>query len=149
MAACGEGGAAPGTTTTMTDSTTTSVADPLARFPTRTVTVSGEAWRVVVADTSELRGQGLMGVTDLGAFDGMLFVWGEDVSSGFWMRDTLIPLDVAFFTVDGVLVDLVTMTPCETDPCPVYRPAGPYRYAIETDVGRWDAIDRPGLTLGG
>jgi len=29
----------------------------------------------------------------------------------------------------------------------VHRPAGPYRYAIETEVGRWDAIDRPGLVM--
>ena len=109
--------------------------------------MSGETWTVVVADTPELRGRGLMRVTDLGAFDGMLFAWDEDVASGFWMKDTLIPLDVAFFTATGELVDLLRMEPCSADPCPVYRPAGPYRYAIETEVGRWDAIDRPGLVL--
>ncbi len=111
------------------------------------VSVSGETWDVALADTTELRGQGLMGVTDLGDLDGMLFAWDEDVATGFWMKDTLIPLDIAFFTVDGELVDLLRMEPCVSDPCEVYRPAGSYRYAIETEVGKWDAIDRPGLVV--
>lgn len=111
------------------------------------MTVSGEAWTVAVADTPELRAQGLMGVTDLGDLDGMLFVFDEDAASGFWMRDTIIPLDIAFFTVDGVLVDLLHMEPCTTTACPIYQPRGEYRYAIETAVGRWDAIDQPGLVV--
>ncbi|MEK7251659.1 MAG: DUF192 domain-containing protein [Actinomycetota bacterium] len=128
--------------------TTTTVADQLAMFATTTVAISGEAWTVAVADTPALRAQGLMGVTDLGELDGMLFVFESNVSNGFWMKDTPIPLDIAFFDVDGVLVDLLTMTPCESDPCPTYSPAGEYRYAIETGVGRWDAVDQPELVLG-
>jgi hypothetical protein len=147
VAACGGDAGAPATTTVPSPTTTTAV-DPLAGFASRIVTVSGETWAVAVADTPALRAQGLMGITDLGALDGMLFVWDEDVASGFWMKDTLIPLDVAFFTATGELVDLLRMEPCVADPCPVYRPAAPYRFAIETEVGRWDAIDRPGLTLG-
>ena len=136
-----------GTTTTTT--TTTAVAvDQLAGFATITVNVSAEAWTVAMADTPALRAQGLMGVTDLGGRDGMLFVFAEDVSGGFWMKDTLIPLDIAFFDADGVLVDLLTMVPCESDPCPIYTPTGAYRYAIETDVGRWEAIDQPVLVVG-
>jgi uncharacterized membrane protein (UPF0127 family) len=63
------------------------------------------------------------------------------------MKNTLIPLDVAFFTVEGVLVDLLRMEPCTADPCPIYQPRGEYRYALETEVGRWDAIDQPGLVI--
>ncbi|HEX5630327.1 MAG TPA: DUF192 domain-containing protein [Acidimicrobiia bacterium] len=102
---------------------------------------------MAVADTPERRTQGLMGVTDLGDLDGMLFVFDADSTSGFWMKNTLIPLDIAFFTAEGVLVDLLRMTPCEADPCPVYEPAGSYRYAIETEIGRWDAIDQPSLVV--
>lgn len=102
---------------------------------------------MAVADTAGLRAQGLMGVTDLGERDGMLFVWDEDVSSGFWMKNTLIPLDIAFFRADGVLVDLLSMVPCVTDPCQVYQPSGSYRYALETEVGRWEGIDQPVLVV--
>lgn len=103
---------------------------------------------MAVANTPELRQQGLMGVTDLGDLDGMLFIFDDDVSTGFWMKNTVIPLDIAFFRADGGLVDLLRMTPCEADPCSIYQPSGPYRYAIETAVGRWDAIDQPSLVLG-
>ena len=136
MAACSGG----------SDATTTTI-DPVPGFARLAVTVSGDEWRVAVADTPELRQQGLMGVTDLGDLDGMLFVFEEDVSNGFWMKNTLIPLDIAFFSVEGALVDLLRMTPCEADPCEIYQPSGSYRYAIETEVGRWDAIDQPSLEL--
>lgn len=117
-------------------------------FAVSTIAVSGDNWVVAVADTPELRRKGLMGVTDLGVIDGMLFVFPEPTASGFWMKDTLIPLDIAFFSADGVLVDLLRMEPCAADPCPVYEPRGQYRYAIETALGRWDAIDQPSLVIG-
>lgn len=118
-------------------------------FERITVLVAGAEWTVAVADTPELRAQGLMGVTDLGGLDGMLFVFPENTMSGFWMKNTLIPLDVAFFTVDGLLVDLLRMEPCTVDPCTLYHARGAYRYAIETGVGRWDAIDQPSLVIPG
>jgi uncharacterized membrane protein (UPF0127 family) len=98
--------------------------------------VGDQTWLVAVADTPDLRARGLMGVADLGDLDGMLFVWPEDVTSGFWMKNTLIPLDVAFFGADGSLVDVLTMVPCEADPCPSYRPSGAYRWALEAPAGR-------------
>ena len=129
--------------------TTTTVADQLAMFAATTVAISGEAWTVAVADTPALRAQGLMGVTDLGELDGMLFVFESNVSNGFWMKDTPIPLDIAFFDVDGVLVDLLTMTPCRVRPLPDLQPSrGEYRYAqSKPGWGRWDAVDQPELVL--
>ena len=76
-----------------------------------------------------------MGVTDLGGLDGMLFVFQVDSDGGFWMKNTLIPLDIVFFTADGGFVDSLTMAPCTEDPCPVYRPRGAYRYALEAPAG--------------
>jgi uncharacterized membrane protein (UPF0127 family) len=52
---------------------------------------------VEIADTPEERAAGLMGREDLGALDGMAFVWPEPTSGGFWMKDTLIPLSIAFW----------------------------------------------------
>ncbi|MEA3511270.1 MAG: DUF192 domain-containing protein [Actinomycetota bacterium] len=107
----------------------------LAGFDTATIAIDEQQLAVAVADTSALRSQGLMGVTDLGGLDGMLFVFEETTDGGFWMKDTLIPLDIAFFDADGVFVGGFAMEPCTGDPCPVYRPSGTYRYAVEVPEG--------------
>ncbi|MEA3502816.1 MAG: DUF192 domain-containing protein, partial [Actinomycetota bacterium] len=71
-------------------------------FEAATITIDGRELSVAVADTQALRAQGLMGVTDLGGLDGMLFVFQETTDGGFWMKDTLIALDIAFFDAGGV-----------------------------------------------
>lgn len=121
----------------------------LEEFGRATIVMSGERWSVAVADTPELRARGLMGITDLGDLDGMLFVFEEDTRAGFWMKDTLIALDVAFFGEDGGFVDLLTMEPCRADPCPTHTPSGAYRYAVEAPEGRLAAITDLRLDLGG
>ncbi|RLE23835.1 MAG: DUF192 domain-containing protein [Actinobacteria bacterium] len=107
----------------------------LEGFDTVTITIDDQQLSVAVADTPALRSQGLMGVTDLGGLDGMLFVFEEATDGGFWMKDTLIALDIAFFEAGGVFVDGFTMEPCAENPCPVYHPTGTYRYAVETPAG--------------
>lgn len=128
-------------TTTPSEASTTSAE---ARFDTgdlgtvevSVVTVDDQSLDVVVVSTPEARSQGLRAVDDLGDLDGMLFTWGGDtVTSRFTMEDTLISLDIAFFDVDGGFVDGFTMTPCETDPCPLYAASGPYAYALEVPAG--------------
>ncbi len=101
----------------------------------RTIVISGTELLVVVADTGPARRRGLMGVADLGPLDGMVFVFDEDASAGFWMKDTLIPLEIAFFSSSGDLVDRMSMVPCEADPCAVYTPGSTYRYAVEVAEG--------------
>jgi uncharacterized membrane protein (UPF0127 family) len=151
VTACGGGaGSTTSSPTALSGSTATTgpaPPDQLAGFTRLEVRVGGEAWQVAVADTPALRSRGLMGVTDLGDVRGMLFLWEDDTSGGFWMRDTLIPLDIAFFDAAGVLVDLLSMTPCREDPCPTYRPSGPYRAALEAPAGGFDGLDIVGLTL--
>lgn len=107
----------------------------LEGFETSTITVDGRGLVVAVAASPSQRSQGLMGVTDLGSLDGMLFVFPVDSDGGFWMKNTLIPLDIVFFTADGGFVDSLTMAPCTEDPCPTYRPGGSYRYALEAPAG--------------
>ena len=127
------------TGTTATAPTTTAealiVPESLAGFPTRSLSIQdGEITyflNVAVADTPGRRSQGLMGVADLGDLDGMIFIWDEGTSSTFWMKDTLLGLDIAFFAADGGWVDNLTMEPCTEDPCTNYRANGPYVYAIE------------------
>lgn len=133
----------------MGSTVTSTTGHPLASFPTATVTIGTEMWLVAVADEPAERSRGLMGVTDLGDLDGMLFVFEEDTRAGFWMKDTLIALDVAFFGEDGGFVDLLTMEPCRADPCPTHTPSGAYRYAVEAPEGRLAAITDLRLDLGG
>lgn len=91
---------------------------------------------VLVADTAARRQHGLMEVPDLPEGVGMLFVGYErDRDGGFWMKDTLVPLTIAYIGADGTIVDLVDMAPCEADPCPSYPPDTPYRSALEVRQG--------------
>ncbi len=107
----------------------------LAGFALDTVRLDGAPLLVAIADTSELRRQGLMNVVDLGGLDGMLFVFEQETTGGFWMKDTVLPLDIAFFTAEGEFVDGFAMEPCTTAECPTYRPSGAYRYALELPQG--------------
>ncbi|MGH8875154.1 MAG: DUF192 domain-containing protein [Acidimicrobiia bacterium] len=102
----------------------------------KVINLDGEPWTVAVAKTPEDRARGLMGVRDLGALDGMLFVFPTETTTGFWMKETVIALDIAFFDDGGWLVEVLTMEPCRGDPCPSYRPETPYRWALEAPAGR-------------
>ena len=107
----------------------------LDEFQIDTIRLDDLPLTVAIADTNELRQQGLMFVEDLGGLDGMLFVFSEESTGGFWMKNTYIPLDIAFFDVTGVFVDGFEMEPCTTDDCPFYRSNGSYRYALEMAAG--------------
>ena len=101
-------------------------------FGVARIRIGDENLLVAVADEPAERSRGLMDVTDLGELDGMLFTWGgSEVTTGFHMRNTLIPLTIAFYADDGSHVDSFEMDPCTTDECPTYRARGPFAYAIE------------------
>ncbi len=114
---------------------TASSQSTLPSFSSTTISIDNRDLTVAVADTPQARGRGLMGITDLGGLDGMLFVFDNDIEAGFWMKDTLIPLDVAFFDAEGRAVNRLSMEPCTADPCPTYNAAGPYRFAVEAPAG--------------
>ena len=92
------------------------------------------------ADTTAERERGLMGVTDpnLGGHPGMLFRFTAPTTTGFWMKDTLLPLSVAWFDAAGRFIDQSDMVPCPSGAasCPVSRPSGAYTEAIEVPQGR-------------
>jgi len=125
------------------------VPGPLASSAIDTIQLDGQELLVAIADTAALRRQGLMNVPDLLDLDGMLFVFDVDSTGGFWMRDTLIPLDIAFFDATGAFVDGFLMEPCTTRACPTYRANGPYRYALEMAAGDMPAnpqeLGTPGI----
>ena len=94
---------------------------------------------VRVADSEAERERGLMGVGELPADDGMAFVFDGPVTSTFWMKDTQIPLAIAFVGEDGHILTITEMTPCRTDPCPTYAADGPYTLAVEANAGWFGA----------
>lgn len=102
-----------------------------------TVTTPDAAWRVDVrvAATPTHRQRGLMDVPRLPDGTGMLFLFDEERTGGFWMKDTLVPLDIAFIDAERRIVAVDTMTPCRRDPCPVYDPARTYVAALEVPAG--------------
>ena len=98
-------------------------------------------WCVLLAATSEQRQRGLMEVTDLDGYAGMLFVWDADVSSSFYMRNTPTPLSIGWFEADGDLVSTEDMDPCgDVDGCPTYAPGGRYRFALEVPQHSLDDV---------
>ena len=100
-------------------------------------------WCLLLAASDQQRARGLMQVTDpkLGGYDGMLFHYDVDTTENFWMRNTPMPLSIAYLDKDGHLVSTSDMAPCEDrDDCPNYPPAGPYRFTIEVPQGRLPAL---------
>ena len=133
-----------------TSTTAVQAADGATLFPLDTGDVSGfeivgahlggRSLRLALADTPALRSRGLMGVTSLGDLDGMLFAWDSPVQVSFWMKDTVIPLDIGFFDGSGALFLVVHMVPCQADPCPRYPSEAPIRYALEALPGFFDDV---------
>ena len=136
--------------------------DPVMADPTATTTAPGEAAgtveyrlepaegdpvtvRLEVAADPATRARGLMEREEVPPGTGMVFLYPRDVAEAYWMKNTLVPLSIAFVAADGRVVSVADMTPCKADPCPSYPPAGPYRYAVELAAGSFaDAGVGPG-----
>jgi uncharacterized membrane protein (UPF0127 family) len=94
--------------------------------------------QVEIANTEALREYGLMNRTSMPDTSGMIFTWPGDVdnrSGAFWMKDTLIDLQIAFVAADGTIVTIDEML-AETET--YHFAAAPYRYAIEANAYWYD-----------
>lgn len=94
--------------------------------------------RVEVADTEPAREVGLMCRTSLDPDAGMLFVFEESTDVPFWMKDTLIPLSIAFLDAAWHIVALLDMKVApdpDKGPFEYYAPGRAYRYALEVNQG--------------
>lgn len=119
---------------------------PLDQFDQAAVTITGPDGDTCVAcmalaDTADTRSQGLMEVTDpdLGGLDGMLFRYDDPVDGAFWMRNTRMPLSIAYLDADGAFVSSTDMEPCpdstSDSDCPRYPAEGPFAFAVEVPLG--------------
>ncbi|MFQ5425100.1 MAG: DUF192 domain-containing protein [Phycisphaerae bacterium] len=94
-------------------------------------------YTVYIADTQETQQIGLMNTTEaeLPADRGMIFVFPVDRHQSFWMRNTIIPLDIAYIRSDGTIVKTYTMRPLDESGYPSIEPA---RFALEVRGGQFD-----------
>lgn len=99
--------------------------------------INGQIINVEYADTWELRAQGLMFRESLCEQCGMLFKFERERLISMWMKNTLIPLDVAFFKQDGEIVDIKQMQPLDLTSVPSSKPV---LYALEMNEG-WFAAN--------
>jgi uncharacterized membrane protein (UPF0127 family) len=113
--------------------------DPLLTFP---LSIRGHRIRAELADTPESRMTGLMGRRSLPQDTGMLFVFDQPAPQAMWMKNTYVPLSVAFITADGRILNIEDMSPQTED---VHPSAGSVLYALEMERG-WFA--RKGIRAG-
>jgi uncharacterized membrane protein (UPF0127 family) len=137
---------------------TTHTSPTLDDFPRITATLTGadgEAYTlcVLVADTPELQGRGLMGVADageLGGADGMVFVWDEPTTARFYMWNTPLPLTLAFFDSGGAWMGGADMDPCagtDASACERFSAPAPYCAGLEVPHGTFGEALGPGASL--
>ncbi|MDO6459974.1 DUF192 domain-containing protein [Granulosicoccaceae sp. 1_MG-2023] len=105
---------------------------PQAKLPAITLSIGSVSLLAEVADTDGERRAGLARREELAAGDGMLFVYRQDTPLYFTMRDTLIPLSIAFIDADGRIFSIQSMQPGSQT---LYSPGTPGRYALEVPQG--------------
>lgn len=88
-----------------------------------------------VADSPRERARGLMFRDNLGENNGMIFMFDSSEKHAFWMKNTLIPLDIIWLDENLKVVDITTMTPCKKDPCVSYYPKENSLFVLEVNSG--------------
>lgn len=100
------------------------------------VDLNGRQVAVDLALSAQEHRQGLQGRTSLDPNKGMLFVFDRPAPRAFWMRETLIPLDILFFDEQHRFINgHFQAPPCVQDPCPIYPSQGPAMYVLEMKGG--------------
>ena len=105
------------------------LADPLLTYPLK---IKGHALRAELARTSDEKRTGLMFRRELGENSGMVFVSEREEPMAMWMRNTYVPLSVAFIDKDGRILNIEDMQPQTLDS---HESKGPAKYALEMNLG--------------
>ncbi len=101
--------------------------------------------RAEIADTPELRSRGLMFREHLNDAEGMLFVFDYEGRWSFWMKNTLIPLDIIWIDNNFRIIHIEKAVPCVEETCVSYSPSAPARYVVEVNHGY---TERNGVGIG-
>jgi len=130
-AAPGSGGGSGPASSTPPPSANASGPGPTVSMP------SGAVYRVELALTPEDQAQGLMYRENLPPLSGMLFVFDAPAPHHFWMKNTMIPLDMIWMDQAGKVIFVSADTPpCKADPCPTYGPDSPAKQVLEIAGGK-------------
>lgn len=110
---------------------------PTGTSPTTELTLRNAAGdtaqlQAEIADTADERAVGLMSRDSLPEDHGMLFAFGGQTNASFWMKDTKVPLSIAFIAEDGRILDIQDMQPLSLD---MHRSSQPYYFALEVNQG--------------
>lgn len=92
-------------------------------------------FNIEIADNAQTRAQGLMFRHNLNRNAGMLFMFDIEGIYPFWMKNTLIPLDIIWLDKDKKIVDIKTALPCTHDPCPSLANSEQALYVLEINAG--------------
>lgn len=112
----------------------------------RAVLPSGQVYRLEVALTPDAQAHGLMFRESLREKSGMIFLFSDGQPHRFWMKNTMIPLDIIWMDAAGQVVFVSADTPpCTVDPCPSYGPNHPIASVLEIGGGM---AKKEGVTVG-
>ncbi|WP_257388800.1 DUF192 domain-containing protein [Tahibacter caeni] len=113
------------------------------------VVLKGKTFYVELAENDEQHMRGLMFREQMAPDRGMLFIFRDEYMQAFWMKNTLIPLDMLYFDKNFHVVSVQNnVPPCKADPCPSYPSSGPAKYVLELNGGTADKLGvKPGDTL--
>ena len=106
------------------------------------LTVGTDVYHIEVARTREEQAQGLMHRESLKSDEGMIFIYNEDRKLSFWMKNTLIPLTIAYISKDGTIKEIYHMNPESLTPV---KSTHSVRYALELPSG---SFKRSGASVG-
>ena len=109
---------------------------PPVQAAPRVVLPDGSAYTVEIANDDELRAQGLMYRDQLKPGTGMVFFFARDGVYPFWMKNTMIPLDMIWIDASRRVAHVTSdVPPCKIEDCPSYDPGVPARYVLELAAG--------------
>jgi len=107
-----------------------------AKNPSEQICFANGCIYIEIAQTPEERRKGLQARKYLGKDKGMLFIFSESQKYSFWMKDTLIPLDIVWIDDQKRIVTVMSnVLPCKTEQCPVYAPDKSALYVLEINTG--------------
>ena len=116
------------------------------QLPKAEIGLGGEVFRVELAFTRKTRERGLMFRQELGADAGMLFIYPGERHCSFWMKNTLVDLDILFIRADGTVVNSATMkAPQQGERPGSYPSKGAVKYCLELNAG---TVKRLGIKVG-
>ena len=103
------------------------------------VGMGNNCFNVELAKTPEELSRGLMYLSSLDVDSGMLFIFKNEGKHPFWMKNTLIPLDIIWISKDKGIIHISKNTPpCSTGPCQSYSPENEALYVLEVNAGLSD-----------